>query len=247
VYGQFAHFPFQNDDHLRHALNSLYQCLQSPDLPVRVNAAVSLIKLLDHPIAVEFVRPGLQQVIKIYLKLIDEIDYDELITSLKKIVDVFEEEIGPYALDLCQKLGEAFLRIHEQRKVNEQNILDMDQDTSLTAEGLMTAIRRILQSISGRYAEMYPQLEEILETPIITTLNDFCTESTDEGLTCLVELIYNQQGVSQRMWNFFFEIVSSIMTDKGILDNHSDACFAFIINVINKEPQNFKTVSFPSG
>jgi len=80
---------------------------------VRVNAAISLIKLLDHPTAVEFIRPGLQQVIRIYLKLIDDIDYDELIEALKKIVDVFEDEVAPYALDLCQKLSEAFLRLHE--------------------------------------------------------------------------------------------------------------------------------------
>ena len=50
------------------------------------------------------------------MKLIDDIDYDELITSLKKIVDVFEEEIGPYALDLCTKLGEAFMRLSDQKK-----------------------------------------------------------------------------------------------------------------------------------
>lgn len=112
VYGQFALFPF-NDDHLRHTLNALYQNLTHKDLPVRVYAAISLIKLLDKPIAVEFLRPALAQVIKIYLKLIDEIDYDELIESLKKIVDVFEAEIGPYALELCGKLSEAFVRLHE--------------------------------------------------------------------------------------------------------------------------------------
>lgn len=95
--------------------------------------------------------------IRIYLKLIDDIDYDELIESLKKIVDVYEEEIGPYALDLCKSLGEAYLRIHEQKKSQEgSGQLDLDQETSLTAEGLMTAIRRILQSISGRFPEMYP-------------------------------------------------------------------------------------------
>ena len=65
---------------------------------MRVNAAVSLIKTLNHEAAVEFVRPGLEQIIKIYLKLIDDIDYDELIDSLKTIVEVFEDEIGPYAI-----------------------------------------------------------------------------------------------------------------------------------------------------
>jgi hypothetical protein len=49
------------------------------------------------------------------------------------------------------------------------------------------------------------------------------------------------------MWNFFFSIVTSIMEDRGILDNHLDCSFAFIINLMNKEPQNFKTVSFPNA
>ena len=192
IYGEYAHFPFSNEDHLRHSLNALYECLQNPELPVRVNAAVSLIKLLVHPVAVEFIRPGLGQVIRIYLKLIDDIDYDELITSLKTIVEYFEDEIGPYALELCSKLGEAYMRLSEMKKTVEgSGQLDLDQETSLTAEGLMTAIRRILNSISGRYPELYPQLEEVLQQPILTTLNDYATESTDEGLTCLCELVYN--------------------------------------------------------
>ena len=66
-----------------------------------------------HPVAVEFIRPGLGQVIRIYLKLIDDIDYDELITSLKTIVEYFEDEIGPYALELCSKLSEAYMRLSE--------------------------------------------------------------------------------------------------------------------------------------
>ena len=74
----------------------------------------------------------------------------------------------------------------------------------------MTAIRRILNSISGRFADMYPQLEQILEQSILATLNDYGTESTEEGLTCLCELIYNQNSVSERMWNFFHLITSSI-------------------------------------
>lgn len=116
IYGEFAHFPFADEDWLRDSLNRIYQCLIGNDLPVRVNAAVALIKLLVHPVAVEFVRPGLEQIIGIYLTLIDEIDYDELINSLKRIVDHFENEIGPYAYQMCQKLSEAFLRLHEQKE-----------------------------------------------------------------------------------------------------------------------------------
>ena len=66
-----------------------------------MNAAVSLIELLYHEAAVKLIRQGLGTIIKIYLKLIDEIDYDQLIVSLKTIVEIYEDEIAPYAIELC--------------------------------------------------------------------------------------------------------------------------------------------------
>jgi len=88
--------------------------LLDQDLSVKVNAAVSLIELLFHEVAVNLIRQGLGTIIRIYLKLIDEIDYDQLIVSLKTIVEIYEDEISPYALELCQKLGESYIRLVEQ-------------------------------------------------------------------------------------------------------------------------------------
>lgn len=243
VYGQFGNFPFENQDHLRKVLDSLYRNVQHRDLPVRVNAAVSLIKMLNHEMAVEFVRPGLEPIIKIYLKLIDDIDYDELIESLKRIVEVFENEISPYAVQLCTKLGEAYVRLAEAQRANQGGggELEEDSETSLTAVGLITAIRRILKSISGMNLTIYPQLEEILIHPITMTLTDPQAVSVEEGLSCLSELLYNQQGVSGPMWNIYLLICDSLLTDKGILDDVIDTLSVPLINFMNKDPLTFKS------
>ena len=45
----------------------------------------------------------------------------------------------------------------------------------------------------------------------------------------------------------FTLIVQSIMEDRGILDNHLDSSFAFIINLMNREPQNFRQLQCPTG
>ena len=55
-------------------------------------------------------------------------------------------------MSLCQKLGEAYLRLISAKGSGEAE----DQETSLTADGLMTAIRRVLTSIEGKYKELYP-------------------------------------------------------------------------------------------
>jgi hypothetical protein len=69
--------------------------------------------------------------------------------------------------------------------------LEVDTETCLTAEGLITAIRRILQSISGKHQDIYPNLAVILHQPILEALNDPRAVSVEEALLCLAELIYN--------------------------------------------------------
>jgi hypothetical protein len=69
--------------------------MQDKELPVRFNAAIALIKYLSHDFAINFIKPALGNVISIYLNLIEEIDYYELIESLIVLVEVFLDEIAP--------------------------------------------------------------------------------------------------------------------------------------------------------
>ena len=199
VYGQFGKFPFNNQDHLRGALNAIYENLHHQDLPVRVEAALALNNLLNHEIAIEFIRPGLESLLKTYLKIMDDIDFDALVHALQNIVDIYGEQIAPFAVGLCNKLGEAFVRLINSKGSGENE----DQETSLTADGLMSAIRRVLESISGKYKELYPQLEEILEQPLQLTLTEAGASAVEDGISCISELLYNQETISVRMWNFY--------------------------------------------
>lgn len=119
--------------------------------------------------------------------------------------------------------------------------MEEDSETSLTANGLITAIRRILKSISGLGLDIYPHLEEILEQPIICTFNDEHAQSVDEGISILSELLYNQQTVSGRMWNIYLLIADSLLTDKGILDEFVDILSVPFINFMNRDPHTFKS------
>ena len=111
VYGRFGDLEFKDVDHLRYVLNALYQNLNHTELPVRVEAAISFKHLLGHEEAVNFLKPGLADVLKVYLKIMDDIDFDDLVSALQAVVTVFEDEIAPFAQGLCQKLGEAFIRL----------------------------------------------------------------------------------------------------------------------------------------
>lgn len=83
LYGKFAKFPISsNDGHLRMVIEQIYGSLHSEHLPIKVEAALSITKLLYHEEAVEFIKPGLEQLLKTFLKIMDDIDFDELVISL---------------------------------------------------------------------------------------------------------------------------------------------------------------------
>lgn len=63
-------------------MNAIYANLNHSDLPVRVEAALALNGLLEHQIAIDFLRPGLEMLLKTYLKIMDDIDFDELVIAL---------------------------------------------------------------------------------------------------------------------------------------------------------------------
>jgi hypothetical protein len=60
MYGEFGEYDFKDDNHLKQAVDSLYQCLFDPDLPVRHTAACSIHKLLYNDAAFNFLKPALK-------------------------------------------------------------------------------------------------------------------------------------------------------------------------------------------
>ena len=235
VYASFARFEFTADAHLVAAGNAIVNLLHHEHVVVRVDAAIAVGELLEHEAIVKLVRPGLGNMLRDFLRIMDELDVEQLVKALSKIVDAFGEELAPYAVSLCRRLGEAYLRLLQAKGSHD----DEDSEIGLTADGLMSAIRRVLRAISGKFPQMYPELEGILEQPIYASLSEQGLTAADEGLTCVSELIYNQTEVSPRMWGFFSHIVQAYLEDRGIIDDVSQASVP-LINFMEKAPAVFK-------
>ena len=244
LYGRYGQFPL-DQDHLRNVLDSMYQNMQHNDLPVRVNAAVALTEFLSHDTAVEFVRPGLETILSIFLKIMDDIDFENLIEALRLLVEVFADEVGPHALRLCDKLATAFIRLLHSS--NPDDSTEEINETVLNASGMITAIRRILNSISGKYKDLYPSLEQILEQTIAMTFEHKGKAHTEEGLHILAELLYNSDVISERYWNFYEIIVMDLLQNNDIISEFIDSATVPLFNYMNKQPEQFKSMNFQSG
>ena len=71
-------------------------------MPVRLQAATSINKLLHNEDAANFLKPALKDILEQYLKLMSEIDSEELVEALELIINHFKDDITPYALQLTE-------------------------------------------------------------------------------------------------------------------------------------------------
>ena len=102
-------------------------------------------------------RQGLGTIFELFLRTIDDIDFDELIIALQTLVQFYSEDIGPYASNLCTKLGIIFNKLIKQRDSDEELVLDEEEDTEegLTAQSCISTIYHILKSLSDQQGDNY--------------------------------------------------------------------------------------------
>jgi len=107
------------------------------DLVVRVKASIALQYYIDQDGVRDLVRPGLQDMLSIYIKLMVVIDNENLVSALECIVENFTVEIQPFAYDLANHLTLAFYRYKDKDADEEQAC----EDGELPAAGCLQAIR----------------------------------------------------------------------------------------------------------
>lgn len=92
---------FKNEEHLAKVVELSYACLiNDSQLPVRLQAALTISKLLQKEKAAEVLKPHLAQILQAFLKLMSEIESEELVNALEEVVTMYRDDIGPFAIQL---------------------------------------------------------------------------------------------------------------------------------------------------
>lgn len=217
-YGEFGSFRFRQEGHFKQAIEGIYKLLFDPELPVRFVAAVSLHRLMTAEECTELLKPYLKDLLSIYLKMMSEIDSEELVAALEEIVSHFKDDIGPYAIELTEQLVGAYKRLCQT------NVDDDDGEGAMAAVGCVTAIRRILDSISEQ-KELISRVEELIYPMLLHSLTPDGMDSIEDGLDCIALLLYHgsQNGVSAHMWKMFPQLLYIIVGD----DKDGDGGYGF--------------------
>ncbi len=134
--------PISDESVIENLVHTLGSCMQNDSsLPVKVEAAIAIQFTFNYPCAEEILKKSLGDVLGIYLKLINEIDLDEIVSALQTLIEHFASDMTPYALELTSHLTTKFLELTETLRNNDN---EDDSNEALSSVEVLHAVNRVV-------------------------------------------------------------------------------------------------------
>lgn len=243
IYGEYAN-NLSDRQGMVDIAEKIYINLKSDELPVQVTAACSLYKLLRVDEVKDKLESGLPQIIESYLTVIQEIDQDELITALERVVEVYDSKIEPFAYELCEKL------VNSYRKVVISDIDDRGE-SMMAASSYVSALRRIIDAVH-EHKEVILKIETLIYPIILHSLTPAGIEYIEDTLDCATLCVFHAKQITPEMWTIFTKTLMLIpggegAEEGGMMFDFVSYLQAFYQNCIKYDPETFLTGTNENG
>ncbi|KAI8335415.1 armadillo-type protein [Chlamydoabsidia padenii] len=222
---RFSDLDFANQQNLATLYQNVLDCLRDTDLPVKIQAALALQPMIRHESVREAMVPSLPFIMQELLNLTNEIDIDTLATTMEEFVEVFADQLTPFAVQLCTQLRDTFLRIMEDyaqsnpsANVNDDDDdfgdLDDISDKTMAAMGVLKTIGTLILSLEST-PEILQQLENALLPVITYTLKNKIMDLYNEIFEIIDSCTFSAKRVTPTMWSVF-DLIYESFKDCGI-------------------------------
>ncbi|KAK9463087.1 armadillo-type protein [Lipomyces oligophaga] len=213
VVNRFAEADFKDPNNMVFIYQSVTTCLHDKYLPVQVEAALALQPLARN----DSIRNALSQNIKplmgILMELSKKVDMDQIMGVMEDFVDMFSEQLAPFAVELAEQLRDQFLRMLSDM-IEKQNS-DPDQyDTDygdFTILGILNTLTTLLLSLDNA-PDLVLQLEHAILPVVTAVLEHEQTEFYSEVFELVDSSSYTLRRITPGMWNLLGLLHQSFKT-----------------------------------
>ncbi|KAI8358296.1 armadillo-type protein [Mortierella sp. GBAus27b] len=197
---QFSELDFENPNNVAIVFTNLMESLRDSQLPVKVTAALALRPMIRHDDVREAMKPHLQFIMQELLTVTNQIDLDTLTEVMDDFVEVFAQDLAPFAVTLCEQLRDTFLRICMDL-TKEGDDAD-DSEKTMAAIGVLKTISTLILSLEST-PEVLSQLEAALLPVITFPLQNAIMELFDGVFEIIDGFTFSAKTISTSMWAVF--------------------------------------------
>lgn len=145
----------------------------------------------------------------------NEIEIEEVLQALEKIIGIFDNKCKDFAIDLIKILVERFKLLNQQDE--EENV--NTNKTFMVIEGITKTIIRLF-SIFAQYKDIFVSMFEIAKPVIDFGFEDENFESLESSMEIIRSIIENENcEFYPLLWTYFNKVVESVIgSEKEILE-----------------------------
>ena len=209
---KFEQLDFKDTNNLMIIYRNILESMADPDLPVRVMAALALQPLIRHDVIRNAMQENIPQIMHQLLKLANEVDVDALSNVMEDFVEVFSEQLTPFAVALSEQLRDTYLRIirelldRNESKANENgdggDYGEYLDDKSIAALGVLQTIGTLILTLEAS-PDVLQHLEVILMPVVAITLENKLYDLYNEVFEIVDSCTFASKAISDTMWKAF--------------------------------------------
>lgn len=223
IFSRYCSIEFQDNQNLINGTqNIIYLILNSENLPVLVDAAISLFDAISNPNLKTIIGPSIGKLVYKFLYLIQQIDSDALVSTLQNLIRYYPSPVLNFSSDLIISLSKSFFKAFNLSNSDPSlgnNAIDTNESDSnlydtafLTADQILQTINTLYKSIR-KSKKMYQILEPYVIPVIKLCLSNQGSSLLENALLIMVEIsYYTPKPFSKNMWELWTMICQAYLT-----------------------------------
>jgi hypothetical protein len=180
------------------------------ELPVRVTALSGLIRFLRRKESTVLIEPHLERIVFLCFQLMKEVDSEDIIATLERVVDKFGNHLASFTSQLCSTLVRHFMDIHQQwNSVSTTTDADFEDANFGQFESLATAADATLQTLCTllvsvtHHKEVFASVQPIVAPLINKLLDPESIGYLDGALEVLSTVTFHARPLMTCIWEQF--------------------------------------------
>ena len=200
----FKGFKYTKLENILHITDSIFKSLSDENLSIRVFAAICAPNFFGHKDIKTKLDQHIPNILTIYINLMNELDLEEILISLEYIVQIFNEKIKDFVVDLTKILVDRF---HKMCKVDDDNL---NTNSPIVKEGIIKTLISII-SIFAKHQSLfeliYKEIREIIQYGFL----DDGIENYEDSLDLILSICKGGDRIYAGVWEFYIPILDSIL------------------------------------
>ena len=210
---EFRGYEYTNKILIENITKGLSYLMQNdPVLQVRFESAMALSSILKQKYVKDLLKGNILPLLKIYIKLMEETDLEEIMNSLQEVVQIFTEESKTYIVHLSEYLNKYFNNLVNNISNNEEEEQNEISKYSLINNIINTFCNFIHYFVNDE--EIYPKIESYIDNLIHFCINIYPDDKLEDGIGLMKEILTNCKKLPNHILKFFIPIINIIIEEK---------------------------------